>query len=273
VIVKGLYVPNTPSLIDVDATKEMGFPVHTRTVETLRNIGKWILKEGVDFAVVITPHFARSSYIPVVSAEKLKQIYDYYGFPKPFYEYKYEPPGVGEWGGLLVKTASSQGISVRTVEDWGLDHGAWAPMSRIFPAANVPILPVGIGMDVDDAEHERLGRALTELSDGFRVVMVATGSIIHRLDLWGRKEGVFPPLALSALKRVTDAFKSGDWQRIWSVPAKEFEEAQPEGGWKPLRVLAGALGVAASCDTLVEEDEFGSVSLTTAIFTPSSKLH
>lgn len=267
-IVKGIYVPNTPSLIDVERPKEMVFPEHRRTIEALRNIGEQLLSEGVDFAVVVTPHFTRPAYIPVVSASRPKQIYDYYGFPDTFYKYKYEPPGVDEWGKRFVEAAFSQKISIRIVGDWGLDHGAWAPMSRIFPAANVPILPVGIGARVEDSEHERLGRVLSDLSGDFRIVVVATGSIVHRLDRWGSGEDSFPPLAASALKRVTDCLRNGDWQRIWSIPVEEFEEAQPEGGWKPLRILAGALGPSASCETLIEEEEFGVASLTTAVFRP-----
>ena len=46
------------------------------------------------------------------------------------------------------------------------------------------------------------------------------------------------------------------------------DSASPEGGELPLRILAGTVGNRFKGEILANETEFGSVSLTTASFTP-----
>ncbi len=77
-----LYVPNTPSLIG-----DLGVR-HTHTEEALKSIGiKY--REMVQAVVVVSPHFVTSGAIGVVLDDPLRQIFDFSGFPKEFYEVKY----------------------------------------------------------------------------------------------------------------------------------------------------------------------------------------
>ena len=62
-------------------------------------------------------------------------IYDFYGFPKPFYRVEYAAPGAPELAQRVKEL-----ISLAGKPDRGLDHGAYVPMAAMYPDADVPVL-------------------------------------------------------------------------------------------------------------------------------------
>ena len=102
------FVPNTPTLIG-----DLGVN-HVETISALRSFGKEISGK-IDAAVIMTPHFQTSGSFGIVSAARLRQIYDFYGFPRAFYEVKYEPPGDPELAGQIVNLGKDHGIRIMPV--------------------------------------------------------------------------------------------------------------------------------------------------------------
>jgi 4,5-DOPA dioxygenase extradiol len=254
-----LYVPNTPSLIG-----DLGVR-HTHTEEALKSIGiKY--REMVQAVVVVSPHFVTSGAIGVVLDDPLRQIFDFSGFPKEFYEVKYAPRGNPEMGRSLIRECTSLGVPIGSVADWGIDHGAWSPLSRIFPEADIPVLPVSISQSLGAEKHEILGRAIRNSSGGQDIMLVVTGSIVHRLDLWVKGSDHIPENAMRYLREVSGHMVNGRWEQIWHMPRDLARSASPEGGELPFRILAGALGSSARGEIMASEMEFGAASLTTIEF-------
>ena len=76
---------------------------------------------------------------PIVGGcEAPETIHDFGGFPPELYELRYEPPGSAEIAGRAVELLAKSGIDVSIDDARGLDHGAWVPLTRIFPAARPP---------------------------------------------------------------------------------------------------------------------------------------
>jgi len=76
--------------------------------------------------IVFSAHWqAEPNKIMINVAENAEIIYDFYGFPPHFYEYKYPDTGSREVAGQVIDKLKMAGINVERVER-GFDHGVWA---------------------------------------------------------------------------------------------------------------------------------------------------
>lgn len=267
-VVMGAYVPNTPTLVEVPEREELGFPAHPATVAALGALGRRADALGVDAVVVVTPHFMARGGIPLVGSGHPRQLFDLTGFPESFQTIRYQPEGLPDLASTVVRAAERDGIPAGLTEAWGLDHGAWVPLRLIWPTAPHPVLPVGLGQDVSDQDHQQLGAVIARESGARRLAVVATGSLYHRLDRWGA--GPMPPLAaaLQFVQSAVQAWQDSDWDALWGASPAARQAAAPEGGLAGLRILAGAVGPRFAAEILAQELEFGAVSLTSVMLTP-----
>ncbi len=129
--------------------------------------GHW---EADDFAVMASP--------------QPPMVYDYGGFPAFTYQIKYAAPGAPELAARVETLLKAAGLPTHLDHARGFDHGVFAPMEVMYPAADVPLLQVAIQHLYDPAAHIALGRALAPLrSEG--VLIVGSGLSYHNLRLFG----------------------------------------------------------------------------------------
>src|SRR5690606_38057985 len=70
-----------------------------------------------------------------------------------------------------------------------IDHGAWVPLSLLFPAADIPVVMVSIDPRRDSRWHERIGRVLAPLR-ARNILLIGSGSISHNLRaVFGARPG------------------------------------------------------------------------------------
>ena len=107
-------------------------------------------------------------------------VYDFYGFPRKYYDVTYPAPGAPELA-QRVKECMSQNRSVASNESRGLDHGAYVPLVAMYPAADVPVVQLSIPT-MEPKELIEVGRALSPLrSEGY--LLVGSGFLTHNLHL------------------------------------------------------------------------------------------
>lgn len=268
-IVRGLYVPNTPTLLDVTPRPE-GFPVHSLTVNSLAAIGTHWQTLHLDAIAVVSPHFFSHNIIPFTGEASIPQIYDLDRFPETFYAIRYPTIGAEELARELQIQADNHQIPLQSVHGWGLDHGAWAPLSRMFPIPPCPILAIGHGWRVTLDTHQMAGRILAQAGIHLRLGVIATGSLYHRLDRWAGHEQPMPKSAEHAFNTLLNFLLKGDFSAALHLDAHLTKELAPEGDLKTLAVLVGALTPKALLEIhdWAEESEFGAVSLSTLEFIP-----
>ncbi len=154
------------------------------------------LEQGYEVraVLVVSAHWCTQGTFVNVSG-KQEQIYDYYGFPKHYYEPKYR--AVGAPG--VAREVSEIVPSVKETDDWGLDHGAWPMLMHLFPEANVPVFQMSLDYGAEPSYHYELGKQLKSLRDK-GVLVIGSGSLIHNLSLLGERmrTGDLSPLGWEA---------------------------------------------------------------------------
>ncbi|MCU0286560.1 MAG: dioxygenase, partial [Acidobacteria bacterium] len=73
---------------------------------------------------------------------------------------------------------------------WGLDHGAWSVLCRMFPQADIPVVQLSLDRTRDAAYHYQLGRELRALRES-GVLLVGSGNIVHNLRVMAWQDAAF----------------------------------------------------------------------------------
>lgn len=122
-----------------------------------------------------------------------RTIHDFGGFPPALYEVHYPAPGDPA---LAEKTAALLGLgSVAVTDEWGLDHGAWSVLRRLYPAADVPVVQMSLDVGLSAAGHWALAELLAPLRED-DVLVLASGNVVHNLgDISIEAEASVPPWA------------------------------------------------------------------------------
>lgn len=123
----------------------------------------------------LSAHFARrGSY--VVDVERPKTIHDFYGFPPELYAMRYPAPGSPE----LADRVRTLLPEAKAASDWGLDHGAWSPLCRIYPEANIPVVQLSLDLSLTPEKQMDIGRRLAPLRmEG--TLILGSGNVVHNL--------------------------------------------------------------------------------------------
>ena len=121
----------------------------------------------------------------VTAMDDPQTIHDFGGFPQKLFEVQYPAPGNPELAGETKKifTKNSVGLDY----DWGLDHGCWSVVKRMYPEADIPVVQLSLDYSQSARYHYELAGQLSE----FRrkgVLIIGSGNMVHNLRLvdWGR---------------------------------------------------------------------------------------
>ena len=94
----------------------------------LKSIGK--LLEKPKAIVVISAHWLSDGTF-VTEEEEPKMIYDFYGFPKELYKFKYQANGSPEIAEMIKNTIIK--TKIQGTKNWGHDHASYMILQHLFP--------------------------------------------------------------------------------------------------------------------------------------------
>ena len=115
----------------------------------------------------------------LVDVSKLpRTIHDFGGFPDALFAQQYPAKGAPDLARDVVALLGSH----RAQEDdtWGLDHGAWSILKRLYPDANVPVFQISIDMTAGLAHQLEIGAAISSLRER-GVLILGSGNVVHNL--------------------------------------------------------------------------------------------
>jgi 4,5-DOPA dioxygenase extradiol len=115
----------------------------------------------------------------VTAMEKPKTIHDFGGFPKALFDVEYPASG-SKWLAEEAKTILNP-TPLGLDEAWGLDHGAWSVLRKLYPAADVPVVQFSLDYTKDAQYHFDLGMRLAALRKK-GVLVVGSGNMVHNFQ-------------------------------------------------------------------------------------------
>ncbi len=171
--------PTTPSQRRMPAIfVGHGAPMVSDDAEWMGLWGKWGAALPKPTAILMISAHWEQTPIAIGATRTVPLVYDFYGFPKKYYEVRYPAPGAPDLA-LRVKALLAGGGPVASVPDRGLDHGAYVPLLGMYPKADVPVLQLSIPT-LEPAALLALGRKLAPLRDE-GVLIVGSGFLTHNL--------------------------------------------------------------------------------------------
>jgi 4,5-DOPA dioxygenase extradiol len=138
----------------------------------------------------------------VTAMEQPKTIHDFYGFPQALFNVEYPAPGNTS---LAITVATSvHKTNVQLDHEWGLDHGTWSVVRKMYPEANVPVLQLSIDGTKEPSFHYELAKELGSLrSKG--VLIIGSGNVVHNLGIMNWK---LPDMGYDWAMEINEKFKS-----------------------------------------------------------------
>lgn len=115
----------------------------------------------------------------LVNVKKRPQtIHDFGGFPRQLFEQQYPAPGAPDFAEATIDLVRQSHIE--TDDEWGLDHGAWSVLIKMFPKADIPVYQLSLDLRKSYDDHFALANELTALREK-GVMIIGSGNIVHNL--------------------------------------------------------------------------------------------
>jgi 4,5-DOPA dioxygenase extradiol len=131
----------------------------------------------------VSAHWMTRGTTLVQVSEKPETIHDFGGFPRQLFEQQYPAPGAPEMARATAELLARHHAA--SSEEWGLDHGAWSVLIRMFPKADIPVYQLSLDLSRRMGDHFDLAKDLKSLRE-MGVLIVASGNLVHNLPAMRR---------------------------------------------------------------------------------------
>ncbi len=259
-----------------------GSPMHAisagRAGEAWTALGRRLPRPSA--VLVASAHW--ETELPMVStAQQPETIHDFGGFPPELYRMRYPAHGAPAMAQHALELLRDAGIPASAIGCRGLDHGAWVPLLRLFPAADVPVAQISIQPSLGADHHLKVGAALAPLV-GEGVLVLGSGHMTHNLREWivdARRRGAMTiderepePYVNEFRAWVDTVLRNGDHEALarW-LEAPHAARAHPTPDhFLPLMVAAGAAGPQALVEHIDAGVDSGVLAMDAYLFWPSA---
>jgi 4,5-DOPA dioxygenase extradiol len=133
--------------------------------------------------LIVSAHW-ESAPVMLGATETVPLVYDFAGFAPRYSQATYPAPGAPELADRIIKLLPDTEPVARAPRR-GLDHGAYVPLSVMYPAADVPVLQMSLPSD-DPDRLLALGQRLRPLRDE-GVLIIGSGFATHGLPFLTRE--------------------------------------------------------------------------------------
>ena len=144
-----------------------------------RELRDWAAELPRPRAILIVSAHWESAPVSLSSASAgTPLIYDFGGFDPKYYAMTYPTPDASALA-TLVGSVLPDDVHLHQHASRGLDHGAWVPLTVMYPEADIPVLQLSLPTS-DPERLIELGRRLRPLRD-HGVLIIGSGFMTHGL--------------------------------------------------------------------------------------------
>lgn len=147
----------------------------TATKNNLRSIQESLGRPK--YIVVISAHWVTST-LEMISPTSNEQMYDFYGFEKELYEFKYELSSNETVSSEILERLKDYTITVSEKRK-SFDHGVWTVLHMLYETLDIPVVQLSLPIHYTTQELFDLGKALSVLRND--ALLIFSGSITHNL--------------------------------------------------------------------------------------------
>ncbi|WP_299819553.1 class III extradiol ring-cleavage dioxygenase [uncultured Roseibium sp.] len=211
--------------------------------------------------LILSPHWETDG-LKLSAPGPLRTYHDFRGFPRPLYEISY-PAVAGEAQvGEVARLLKAGGHDFELDNSWGLDHGAWVPLSLAYPAADIPVSALSLPRDSTPSTLFALGQTLAPLKDQ-GVLIVGSGSTTHNLGEIQPQGSVVPDWATKFDGWLDEGLQTGSIDSFSDLNSgPEFRRNHPtEEHLLPLFFAFGAGAPDRKPNLLHRSYEYGTISM------------
>jgi 4,5-DOPA dioxygenase extradiol len=216
-----------------------------------------------DYILCISAHWLTQGTF-ITAMKRPSTIYDFGGFPDELYKLKYNCPGSPKFAEEVQSIIKSAKVQLDL--EWGLDHGAWSVLIRMYPLANIPVLQLSMDYSKPPEFHYELGKELSILRKK-NVLILGSGNIVHNLRMLNFS-GTTYNWAIEFDKKIIDSIENEDHLSVinyqllgesakYSVPTNEH--------FLPLLYCLGAKEAGDKIKFFNEGTDLGSISMSSVI--------
>ncbi len=128
--------------------------------------------------LIVSAHWESAPISLSATAASTPLVYDFGGFEQRFYEMTYPTPDASELA-ALVASVLPDSETLHQHNSRGLDHGAWVPLTVMYPEADIPVLQMSLPTS-DPYRLIELGSRLRQLRE-HGVLVIGSGFLTHGL--------------------------------------------------------------------------------------------
>ncbi|MEO7343638.1 MAG: class III extradiol ring-cleavage dioxygenase [Methylotenera sp.] len=208
---------------------------------------------GITAVLVVSPHW-QSNGVHVMTTMIPETMHDFGGFDPALYKLKYPVIGHPQYATEAGQMLARAGLEVSFDNRRGLDHGAWIPLMRLLPEANVPVFQVSMPVTLNTADALRMGQALAPMRN-LGVLIVGSGNLTHNLYEFRQSGAPEVDYPAEFTNWVREAVKTNEVDRLvnYRSQAPHAERAQPtEEHYLPLLVAIGAASIKDETAQVIE---------------------
>ncbi|MEP3045212.1 MAG: class III extradiol ring-cleavage dioxygenase [Roseibium sp.] len=220
------------------------------------------------FILILSAHWETEG-LKLSAPGPLRTYHDFRGFPDTLYEISYPANSDETAVDEVAQVLEAAGYDVELNDTHGLDHGAWVPLSLVYPDAEIPIVAISLPHGSTPHSLHKLGQTLGRLAKK-GVLIIGSGSTTHNLRKMGPNGSAVPPFVSNFDTWLDDGLKSGSIEYFKDLEKQpDFRLNHPtDEHLLPLFFAFGAADSEAKPELIHRSYEYAALSMSYYRFAP-----